>query len=71
MKKKSACTQQALANTPTSYLFLNNMAWTLCEGLQRYDEALQRIDEAIRREGANPQFLDTRGRHPDAAQSPG
>ncbi len=53
--------QQAIASVPTSYLFLNNMAWTLAEGLQRYDDALQRVNEVIRREGANPQFLDTRG----------
>ena len=50
-----------LENNPSSYLFLNNMAWTLSEGVQRYDEALQRIDDAIRREGQAPQFLDTRG----------
>ena len=50
-----------LANTPQTYKFLNNMAWTLCEGLQRYDEALERIDDAIRREGRIAEFLDTRG----------
>ena len=51
----------ALENSPQSYLFLNNMAWTLCEAVQRYDEALERIDEAIRRDGRVAQFLDTRG----------
>ncbi len=50
-----------LENTPQSYKFLNNMAWTLSEGLQRYDEALERIDDAIRREGRIAEFLDTRG----------
>ena len=53
--------RQALENVPSSYLFLNNMAWTLCEGLQRYDEALERIDDVIRRQGRASQFLDTRG----------
>ena len=53
--------RQALENDPPRFSFLNNMAWTLCEGLQRYPEALERIDEAIRREGRDPQFLDTRG----------
>ncbi len=51
----------ALEAAPQSYLFLNNMAWTLCEGTQHYSEALERIDEAIRREGRVAQFLDTRG----------
>lgn len=51
----------ALENKPRRYLFLNNMAWTLAEGLQRYPEALERVDEAIRREGRDPQLLDTRG----------
>ena len=51
----------ALDNNPIKFVFLNNMAWTLSEGLQRYDEALEKIDEAIRREGKAPEFLDTRG----------
>ena len=53
--------RMVLENKPSSYVFLNNMAWTLCEGLQRYDEALEKIDEVIRRHGAFPAFLDTRG----------
>ncbi len=53
--------RMVLDNNPQSYVFLNNMAWTLCEGLQRHDEALERIDEVIRRHGAFPAFLDTRG----------
>ena len=53
--------RKALENNPVKFVFLNNMAWTLSEGLQRYDEALERIDEAIRREGKAPEFLDTRG----------
>ena len=51
----------ALDNQPSRFIFLNNMAWTLSESLQRYDEALERINEVIRREGNSPEFLDTRG----------
>ena len=46
---------------PGSFSFLNNMAWTLSEGLGRHDEALARIDEAIRRIGRTAELLDTRG----------
>ncbi len=53
--------RQALDLNPPSVQFLNNMAWTLCEGLHKTDEALTRIEQAISREGVNPQFLDTRG----------
>ncbi len=53
--------RMVLENRPQSYVFLNNMAWTLCEGLQRYDEALERIDDVIRRHGVFAAFLDTRG----------
>ena len=53
--------RQALELNPPNVQFLNNMAWTLCEGLHKPEEALTRIDEAIRREGVNPQYLDTRG----------
>ena len=52
---------QALATNPQRYDFLNNMAWTLSEGLQRYPEALERVDEAISRVGREASFLDTRG----------
>ena len=53
--------RKALENKPVKFVFLNNMAWTLSEGLQRHDEALEKIDEVIRREGKAPEFLDTRG----------
>ncbi|WP_435006555.1 tetratricopeptide repeat protein [Tundrisphaera lichenicola] len=52
---------EAIALEPPVVLFLNNMAWTLSEGLQRPEEALNKVDEAIRRMGRIPQFLDTRG----------
>ncbi len=53
--------REALAANPQSVRFLNNMAWTLCEGQHDYDEALARVDELIRREGTAAAFLDTRG----------
>ncbi len=53
--------REILATKPTNILFLNNMAWTLCEGLHQGEEALAKIDEVIRREGRSPAFLDTRG----------
>lgn len=53
---------EALANNPTDFSFLNNMAWSLCEGLNDPKTALERINEAFRRTGAEyPQFFDTRG----------
>ena len=51
----------ALKYDPTNVSFLNNMAWTISEGLNNPEEGLNRIQEAIRREGPVPQFLDTRG----------
>lgn len=60
-EEEVALYREALSLNPPVYRFLNNMAWTLAEGLGRLDEALERIDEAIRRSGATPQFLDTRG----------
>jgi tetratricopeptide (TPR) repeat protein len=53
--------EQALALEPIDFRFLNNMAWTLSEGLGQYQAALVRITEAFNRAGAYPQFLDTRG----------
>ena len=53
--------RQAKELNPSNVSFLNNMAWSLCEGLHRPEEALKQIDEAIRREGRAPQYLDTRG----------
>ena len=56
-----ACYREALELNPNNVQFLNNMAWTLSEGLNQPDEALNVIQEAIRREGEDPQYLDTRG----------
>jgi tetratricopeptide (TPR) repeat protein len=50
-----------LRASPANFLFLNNMAWTLSEHLDRPKEALARADEAIKRAGALPYILDTRG----------
>jgi len=46
---------------PQDVRFLNNLAWTMAENLQRYDDGLKVIDEAIGRIGRRPSFLDTRG----------
>jgi tetratricopeptide (TPR) repeat protein len=50
-----------LALHPASYLFLNNMAWTLSEYLNRPEEGLKQANEAIERVGWQPHLLDTRG----------
>lgn len=46
---------------PQDVRFLNNLAWTMAENLQRYEDGLKVIDEAIARIGRRPSFLDTRG----------
>jgi tetratricopeptide (TPR) repeat protein len=46
---------------PTNYTFLNNMAWTLSEYLNRPEEGLKQADEALERVGWQPRLLDTRG----------
>jgi tetratricopeptide (TPR) repeat protein len=40
---------------------LNNLAWVLCEGLGRPDEAVQYVEQAIASYGLIPQLRDTRG----------
>ena len=60
-EEELACYRKALELSPTNVQFLNNMAWTLSEGLNRPDEAMTTIQEAISREGDLPQYLDTRG----------
>lgn len=60
-EEEVALYRDALALNPPTVRFLNNMAWTLSDGLRRHDEALARIDEVIRREGTGAAFLDTRG----------
>jgi tetratricopeptide (TPR) repeat protein len=56
-----SCYRRALELYPTNVQFLNNMAWTLSEGLDRPAEALPYAEDAIRREGELAQHLDTRG----------
>ncbi len=46
---------------PSDIRYLNNMAWTMAENLQRFDDALKVIDDAIGRIGKRPSFMDTRG----------
>ena len=47
--------------TPTNYMFLNNLAWTLSEELNKPEDALKYVDDAIKKLGAQPHVLDTRG----------
>lgn len=62
-----------LKRNPENLAVLNNLAWTLCEGVNRPQEALPFIDDLIRRVGDDPHALDTRGvihtrlSHPAAA----
>jgi tetratricopeptide (TPR) repeat protein len=60
-EEELACYREALELYPSNVKFLNNMAWTLSEGLHKPAEALKFIQEAIQREGEHPQHLDTRG----------
>ena len=53
--------RKALENNPSNVNFLNNMAWTLSEGLNQTEEALVRVNEMMRREGPTAASLDTRG----------
>ncbi len=50
-----------LTKNPTTYLFLNNMAWTLSEEMNRPQEGLQRVEEGIKRVGRQSHLVDTRG----------
>jgi tetratricopeptide (TPR) repeat protein len=53
--------RMALELNPEKQQFLNNMAWTLSEGLSQPEEGLKWIEELLKREGPTPQYLDTRG----------
>ena len=53
--------EQALLRNPNDFKFLNNMAWSLSEGMNQPKKALERINEAFDKAGVFPQFLDTRG----------
>ena len=50
-----------LALRPENYLFLNNMAWTLSEDLNRPEEGLKQANEVLSRIGWQPNLIDTRG----------
>ncbi len=53
--------QKAREANPTDFVFLNNMAWTLSEELDRPEEALEVINDLLGRLPNDiPQFLDTR-----------
>ena len=58
---------EALANNPTDFSFLNNMAWSLCEGLNDPKTALERINEAFRQTAASIPSSST----PAASSTPG
>ncbi len=46
---------------PPNYLFLNNLAWTLSEELNKPEDGLKYVDDAIKKMGPQPHILDTRG----------
>ncbi len=50
-----------IAAKPKHLDFLNNLAWTLSEGLRRPAEALVYADQAVAALGRRPGLLDTRG----------
>ena len=50
-----------LKDHPGNGLILNNLAWSLSEGLHQPSEALTYIDEAIQNYGRSAQVLDMRG----------
>jgi len=52
---------EILERRPNDLLFLNNMAWTLSEELDRPAEALPYVEDALKRVGPAPQLYDTRG----------
>lgn len=54
--------EDALKKNPGDLTFLNNLAWTLCEGLDRPQEAMQWVERAFSQsKRVFPQFYDTRG----------
>ena len=54
--------KDALEGKPDDFTLMNNMAWTLSEGLNKPEEALARINEAIKKSIlVPPHFYDTRG----------
>ncbi len=54
--------EEALYGLPDDYNLLNNLAWALCEGVQKPEQALERINQAIKKAPVVPSsFYDTRG----------
>ncbi len=53
--------RKMIAIKPPNFLFLNNMAWTLCEGLNDPAGGLKVINQAIEKVGKQSNLLDTRG----------
>jgi tetratricopeptide (TPR) repeat protein len=53
--------QSLLKMNPENYFFLNNMAWTLSEDLNRPELGRQWADEAIKKAGDLAHIRDTRG----------
>jgi tetratricopeptide (TPR) repeat protein len=54
--------KEALQGRPDDLAFLNNLAWSLSEGLGKPEEALPYIEQAITKtDRPLPQFFDTRG----------
>jgi tetratricopeptide (TPR) repeat protein len=53
--------RELLSREPDNLIVLNNLAWTLAEGMNKPDEALGYIDQVISRIGKNADTLDTRG----------
>jgi Tfp pilus assembly protein PilF len=53
--------QAVLDRHPADLHFLNNMAWTLSEQLDRPKEGLERVDQALKQTSGEPHMLDTRG----------
>jgi tetratricopeptide (TPR) repeat protein len=46
---------------PTNYVFMNNMAWTISEELNKPEEGLEWVNQALKKMGYQPHVLDTRG----------
>lgn len=60
-EEQIALYRAVLDHQPSDYTFLNDMAWTLSEDLNRPEQGLERADEVLRRAGWQANFLDTRG----------
>lgn len=73
IEEEIALCRSIVADRPDDAFGLNNLAWALCEGVNRPAEALPFAEDLVRRHGQVPGSLDTRGviltrlgRHADA-----